>query len=153
MRRLSHIRNIFCVKRLVARGVHGYTLLRSTSGRETKRQASDDVRKEYIVMKTCYREPLVMPASYAVMDEEEMMYVEGGSEYYNAATCKEKAKYAMQCINNYVSAMSSGTCTTGEYTAYSLAISMYSYQYKQYTLGANSGKGVDYYNPWKIVVR
>ena len=31
-------------------------------------------------MKTCYREPLVMPASYAVMDEEEMMYVEGGSE-------------------------------------------------------------------------
>ena len=104
-------------------------------------------------MKTCYREPLVMPASYAVMDEEEMMYVEGGSEYYNAATCKEKAKYAMQCINNYVSAMSNGTCTTGEYTAYSLAISMYSYQYKQYTLGANSGKGVDYYNPWKIVVR
>lgn len=31
-------------------------------------------------MEMCYSGALVMPSSYAVMDEEEMMYVEGGSK-------------------------------------------------------------------------
>ena len=30
-------------------------------------------------MEMCYSGALVMPSSYAVMDEEEMMYVEGGA--------------------------------------------------------------------------
>ncbi len=33
-------------------------------------------------MEMCYDGALVMPSSYAVMDEEEMMYVEGGGELY-----------------------------------------------------------------------
>ncbi len=31
-------------------------------------------------MNMCYDGALVMPSSYAVMDEEEMTYVEGGEE-------------------------------------------------------------------------
>lgn len=37
-------------------------------------------------MEMCYDGALVMPSSYAVMDEEEMMYVEGGA-YISADTC------------------------------------------------------------------
>lgn len=38
-------------------------------------------------MQMCYDGALVMPSSYAVMDEEEMTYVEGGGtkKYYNKA--------------------------------------------------------------------
>ena len=32
-------------------------------------------------MELCYEGALVMPSSYAVMDEQEMTYVEGGGEY------------------------------------------------------------------------
>ena len=33
-------------------------------------------------MEMCYNGALVMPSSYAVMDEEEMTYVEGGGTFY-----------------------------------------------------------------------
>lgn len=36
-------------------------------------------------MEMCYDGALVMPSSYAVMDEEEMMYVEGGKFSWAAA--------------------------------------------------------------------
>ena len=150
MRRLSHIRNIFCVKRLVARGVHGYTLLRSISSGEIKRQVSDDVRKEYIVMKTCYKEPLVMPASYAVMDEEEMMYVEGGYKDYTAVECESLADRALELLTIYSNNMS-GATGTGGYAGYGIVIAMYSYQYQQYLAGSKKN-GVRYYNDWNIKV-
>lgn len=35
-------------------------------------------------MDMCYDGALVMPSSYAVMDEEEMCYVEGGGKFYDA---------------------------------------------------------------------
>lgn len=37
-------------------------------------------------MEMCYDGALVMPSSYAVMDEEEMMYVEGGFSWSQAKT-------------------------------------------------------------------
>lgn len=38
-------------------------------------------------MEMCYDGALVLPSSYAVMDEEEMTYVEGGTKtYYNKAS-------------------------------------------------------------------
>lgn len=37
-------------------------------------------------MEMCYDGALVMPSSYAVMDEEEMMYVEGGESVVVALT-------------------------------------------------------------------
>ena len=36
-------------------------------------------------MKNCYDGVLAMPQSYAVMDEEEMTYLNGGKSYYNTA--------------------------------------------------------------------
>ena len=92
-----------------------------------------------------------MPSSYVLMDEEEMMYVEGGKVHYSAKQCKVQAKNALNCMDNYVSFMSGGLLSTSEYTAYSLAVSMYAYQFKQYTAGSGA-KGADYYAPWKIVV-
>ncbi len=38
-------------------------------------------------MEMCYDGALVMPSSYAVMEQEEMIYVEGGY-YLNNSTCK-----------------------------------------------------------------
>lgn len=36
-------------------------------------------------MEMCYSGALVMPSSYAVMDEDEMMYLEGGATYVKPA--------------------------------------------------------------------
>ena len=43
-------------------------------------------------MEMCYDGALVMPSSYAVMDEEEMTYVEGGF-YINSNKCATMATY------------------------------------------------------------
>lgn len=47
-------------------------------------------------MEMCYDGALVMPGSYAVMDEEEMMYVDGGlavkRSYLDKSVCKKTAK-------------------------------------------------------------
>ena len=42
-------------------------------------------------MELCYDGALVLPSSYAVMDEEEMTYLEGGKEIANLSK--------KQCIN------------------------------------------------------
>ena len=55
-------------------------------------------------MEMCYDGTLVMPSSYAVMDEEEMTYVEGGKaitiatsrEYLSKSKCKEKARWLLK---------------------------------------------------------
>ena len=49
-------------------------------------------------MEMCYDGTLVMPSSYAVMDEEEMMYLEGGvslpmkKSYLKKAACSSEAR-------------------------------------------------------------
>ena len=45
-------------------------------------------------MELCYDGALVLPSSYAVMDEEEMTYLEGGKEIANLSK--------KQCINGLV---------------------------------------------------
>ncbi len=52
-------------------------------------------------MEMCYDGTLVMPSSYAVMSEDEMTYVEGGTvelkmkrQYLNKNFCKTKYKRA-----------------------------------------------------------
>ena len=40
-------------------------------------------------MEMCYDGALVMPSSYAVMDEEEMSYVEGGGIYINNSQLRD----------------------------------------------------------------
>lgn len=63
-------------------------------------------------MEMCYDEALVMPSSYAVMDEEEMTYVEGGytiaqsRAYLDKGFCsktaiKLKAKLGWNNISSY----------------------------------------------------
>lgn len=101
-------------------------------------------------MKTCYKEPLVMPASYAVMDEEEMMYVEGGSKYYSASECYELAQTASHLLDVY-SQNIGGSSGTG-FAGYAVLIQMYAYQYQQYLAGYKNN-GVIYYNAWRIEVQ
>ena len=56
-------------------------------------------KKEENVMDMSYDGTLVMPSSYALMDEEEMMYVEGGKivtysvKYISSKTCGVAAGY------------------------------------------------------------
>lgn len=45
-------------------------------------------------MEMCYDGALVMPISYAVMDEEEMVYLEGGATYVEKGTAKKLANLA-----------------------------------------------------------
>ena len=40
-------------------------------------------KRRYTYMDMCYDGALVLPSSYAVMDEEEMTYLEGGKEIAN----------------------------------------------------------------------
>lgn len=49
-------------------------------------------------MEMCYDGALVMPSSYAVMEEEEMMYTEGGS----LATLKSNLRGISTLVQNYL---------------------------------------------------
>ncbi len=59
-------------------------------------------------METCYAGALAMPNSYAVMDEEEMIYVDGGVDtinigmsrgYLNKTTCMDQGKGIIRTRN------------------------------------------------------
>ena len=97
--------------------------------------------------------PLVMPKNYAVLSEEEMMYVEGGATKYTATQCYYKMLEAARFAETYANNMS-GSSTTGGYAAYGAVIYMYQYQANQYGKGYNAGKGkgVIYYGPLNIKV-
>lgn len=55
-------------------------------------------------MDMCYDGALVMPSSYAVMDEEEMTYVEGGG----LATLKSNLRGISTLVKNYLCKWMSG---------------------------------------------
>lgn len=46
-------------------------------------------------MELCYDGALVLPSSYAVMDEEEMTYLEGGKEIANLS----KKEASSECVS------------------------------------------------------
>ena len=54
-------------------------------------------------MEMCYDGALVMPSSYAVMNEEEMTYVEGGGTI--------TVKFSKDFIRDSVTAITSAVCT------------------------------------------
>ncbi len=54
-------------------------------------------------MEMCYDGALVMPSSYAVMDEDEMMYVEGGATNSIYGTAKYLAKQAAANMVGWIS--------------------------------------------------
>ena len=62
-------------------------------------------------MEMCYDGALVMPSSYAVMDEEEMTYVEGGAikVRVNSKTCNRIA--AIMCVGAGVCAVAGAICS------------------------------------------
>lgn len=63
-------------------------------------------------MDMCYDGALVMPGSYAVMDEEEMMYVEGGvkiTKNFTASQCNRMA--ALACISGGIVTFICGCAT------------------------------------------
>ena len=80
-----------------------------------------------------------------------MMYVEGGAKRYSKSACYEQAQKALMYMNNYVSFMGGTGLSRNDYVVYSLAVSIYAYQYKQYLRGYGSN-GAIYYNPWNIKV-
>lgn len=45
-------------------------------------------------MKMCYEEALVMPSSYAGLNEEEMSYIEGGFEYSKSFSYRAPVAYS-----------------------------------------------------------
>lgn len=57
-------------------------------------------------MEMCYDGALVMPSSYAVMDEEEMMYLEGGG----TVTLVMSVEFLRDCITATLSAVVSIAC-------------------------------------------
>ena len=96
---------------------------------------------------------LQMPSSYVLMDEEEMMYVEGGTKI-GASRCRKLAKIAKNSYNNYYKAYNSvepSQYAGSYYAAYGVAIAMYAYQYAQYSAGSKK-KDVDYHSLWNIEV-
>lgn len=60
-------------------------------------------------MEMCYDGALVMPSNYAVMDEDEMMYVEGGS----LATLKKNLRGISTLVKGYLGKWMSGA-TVGQ---------------------------------------
>ena len=84
------------------------------------------------------------------MDEEEMMYVEGGYTDYSASDCEGLADRALELLTIYSNNMA-GANGTGGYAGYGIVIAMYSYQYQQYLAGSKNN-GVRYYNAWNIKV-
>lgn len=50
-------------------------------------------------MEMCYNGAMVMPSSYAVMDQEEMTYIEGGKLSWS--TAKKYAKMALIAVVGY----------------------------------------------------
>ena len=96
---------------------------------------------------------LQMPSSYVLMDEEEMMYVEGGRKI-SASKCWDYAKIAKSSYDSYYKAYNSITPSRysgSYYAAYGVAIAMYAYQYAQYSAGSKK-KDVDYHSLWNIEV-
>ena len=73
-------------------------------------------------MEVTYDGTLVMPSSYALMDEEEMMYVEGGTStiYGTAKQLASKAKYEMSIFYSASGVGGSATVTSSVLAAASI---------------------------------
>lgn len=60
-------------------------------------------------MEMCYDGALVMPSSYAVMDEEEMQYLEGGAVSTSYKTAKNASSYLLGKVSFYATCGIAGT--------------------------------------------
>lgn len=111
-------------------------------------------------MDMCYDGALVMPSSYAVMDEEEMMYLEGGSVITSYSTAKNASTYLMGKAGYYAALGAGGTLAAtaalasvvGAVGAGSAAALCYSMASK-YTSAYNSAESIrDTYGNSKMCV-
>ncbi len=77
-------------------------------------------------MEMTYDGALVMPSSYAVMDEDEMMYVDGGWSTYRgwngwAKVSTMMASVGTWCVSGYkLAGVAGGIATTGSSLCFSL---------------------------------
>ena len=89
-------------------------------------------------MNMCYDGALLMPSSYAMMDEEEMVYLEGGA----VSTCYKKASNASSYLSAkaavYASAGLAGTgCAAATAATIVAALGFGSYAALSYAMAAN----------------